>query len=585
MIDIHPLPTVLLTAALSAAPAAAVAVSPYGVNVHAPAGTDLTRVVERSTQAGIDWLRIDFVWALVELEPGLYDWSRYDEIVDAATRRGLDLLAIVAYTPDWATDGPELSGVPRDPRRWSEFCRRAATRYRGRIRAWEIWNEPNLDHFWAGTRRQYLDEILLPGAVALRSGDPAAVLAGPALAHLRSGDSDWYRWLQEVVATAGSSIDVLTHHAYDGDGHLAVTEKLDGDTPFGTRPELWDVVEPSLREVLEQSGWTGPVWLTETGWASDEVGEEAQAIFVDGLLQQWLTEDAERSWLGAIFFYELEDGDDSGFPRFGLLRSDGTAKPAFWALSDFIAAHPPPSNPLLELHDGRFAVEVDYRDPHSGAAVGTPVPLTESTGAFWFFEPGSLDLVVKVLDGGAINGSYWVFFGALSDVEYEVRVRDRATDRLRTYRNPAGILCGQSDVGAFPLQGVSTAGTTLERSGPMAKEGPDCSTSSELCLHAGRFRVAVDWRDPKDGVRRPATVRPQAVAAETGLFWFFDPANVELALKILDGRGVNGRFWVLAGALSDVEYWVRVADGATGVIREYHNPAGTLCGFADIEAF
>jgi len=576
-----------VTAVLVAAPTLGSAVSPYGVNVHAPAGEDLTRVVERSAEIGVGWLRVDFVWALVELEPGLYDWSRYDEIVDAARRRGLDVLAIVAYTPVWATDGPELTGVPRDPRRWSEFCRRAAVRYRGRIRAWEIWNEPNLDHFWAGTRRQYIDEILLPGAAALRSGDPAALIAGPALAHLTSGDSDWYRWLQEVVTTAGGSLDVLTHHAYDRDGYLQVTAKLDGDTPFGARPELWDVVQPSLREVLELVGWTGPVWLTESGWASDQVGEEQQAAFVAGLLREWLAEESERKWLEAIFVYELEDGGEAGFPRFGLLRSDGTAKPAFRAYADFIAAHPPPSQAVLELHDGRFAVDVRFFAPRGGAGTAEPVPLTGSTGAFWFFEPGNLDLVVKVLDGEAINDSYWVFFGALSDVEYEVRVHDRQSDRLRTYRNAAGTLCGQSDVAAFPASRASVARTTTERAVVTGGNGvgAGCSTPSELCLNEGRFRVSVEWRDPKDGRRRPAMVVPQAVASDSGLFWFFDPSNLELVVKVLDGTGVNGHFWVFAGALSDVEYWVRVSDTVAPAVRDYHNPPGTLCGFADVEAF
>jgi hypothetical protein len=72
---------------------------------------------------------------------------------------------------------------------------------------------------------------------------------------------------------------------------------------------------------------------------------------------------------------------------------------------------------------------------------------------------------------------------------------------------------------------------------------------------------------------------------DSGSFWFFDPGNLELEVKILDGRAVNGHFWVFFGALSDVEYRVTVTDTATGESRSYHNPAGTVCGQSDVEAF
>jgi hypothetical protein len=362
------------------------------VNVHAPEGEDLVRLLDRTGEAGIGSIRIDLVWALVELEPGVDDWSRYDALVDTARARGLEILAILAYTPAWATDGPELSGVPREPWRWADFCRRAVTRYRGRIRAWEVWNEPNLERFWAGSREQYLEEILVPGVEAVRAADPDALATGPGLA---------------------------------------------------------------------------------------------------------------------------------------------------------------------------------------------------LTGA-------------NMLDGRSINGAHWVYFGALSDVEYLVTVRDRSQGSVRTYRNPAGILCGQADVGAFasnaeagePVQELGlapTGGGANDRVRLGAPSTLGCTagaSATEACLHGDRFRVAVEWRDPKTGLRHAAAaLAARGPEDDTGLFWFFDRENLELAVKVLDGRGVNGRFWVYAGALSDVEYWTRVTDTSTGGVREYHNPPGTLCGMADVEAF
>jgi hypothetical protein len=103
-----------------------------------------------------------------------------------------------------------------------------------------------------------------------------------------------------------------------------------------------------------------------------------------------------------------------------------------------------------------------------------------------------------------------------------------------------------------------------------------------LCLDGNRFRVESTWR-----LRSGATGVGHAVAAdsESGSFWFFGPDNLELTVKVLDGRPVNGHFWTFFGALSDVEYWVTVTDTTTGVARTYHNPPGTLCGQADTAAF
>jgi hypothetical protein len=103
-----------------------------------------------------------------------------------------------------------------------------------------------------------------------------------------------------------------------------------------------------------------------------------------------------------------------------------------------------------------------------------------------------------------------------------------------------------------------------------------------LCLAGNRFRVEGSWR-LANGASGPA--RAVAADADSGSFWFFAPDNLELAVKVLDGRAVNGNFWVFFGALSDVQYQVTVTDTATGAVRTYQNAAGTLCGQADTRAF
>ena len=158
----------------------------FGVNAHIPSAAIADRIVD----AGIEWVRIDFLWSFVEVERDLYDWTIYDALVDRLEARGLRIYSGLGSTPAWATTGSESVGVPDDPDEWREFCYLAAYRYAGRIHAWGLWNEPNLDRFWEGSRFDYINKILLPGAQAIRSADPDALIGAPDLAHLSSADWD-----------------------------------------------------------------------------------------------------------------------------------------------------------------------------------------------------------------------------------------------------------------------------------------------------------------------------------------------------------------------------------------------------------
>ncbi len=274
--------------------------APFGVNAHIPSAA----LLDEAQDAGIHWVRIDVVWSLIEPKPDVFEWSVYDTLVEAARERGLRLYGTLQGTPAWATGGNEFSGVPRATADWQEFCYTVATRYRGRVAAWGFWNEPNLDRFWDGSREEYIDRILLPGIAAVRTADPGALVCGPDLAHLSAGD--WESWLGAVVRAAGGLLDVVTHHVYPSDGgHWEVTARLDSSPAYP-----WDA--PPVREVLTDNGWRNrPVWLTETGVQSDEVGELGQAGFVVGLLGTWFHPQRSRSWLSRVFFYELEDAPTS----------------------------------------------------------------------------------------------------------------------------------------------------------------------------------------------------------------------------------------------------------------------------------
>jgi len=114
-----------------------------------------------------------------------------------------------------------------------------------------------------------------------------------------------------------------------------------------------------------------------------------------------------------------------------------------------------------------------------------------------------------------------------------------------------------------------------------------------LVLHEKRddvrfFEATVDWKAPSGQTGQGAAV---PLTNESGYFWFFDPGNAEVTLKVLDGRPVNGHWWVFLASLTDVEHTVRVSlcpqepAGAPCIQKEYRTPQGTNRNILDTEAF
>lgn len=245
----------------------------------------------------------------------------------------------------------------------------------------------------------------------------------------------------------------------------------------------------------------------------------------------------------------------------------------------------------LCLLSGRFKVTVQWRIPQNGThGPGMALPLegSDQTGLFYFFDANNIELIVKVL--GAGNGSFWVFYGGLSNLPYWITVTDTATGATKTYFS-AGSLCGAADTSAFPAgvgsQGAAKASRLVElpasvaviAAGPLTKAV--CAPGT-LCLLNGRFQVEVTYRN--NGTEGAAT--PKTLTDQSGLFSFFDPANVELVVKLLPAA--NGKLWFFYGSLTSLQYDIEVTDLSTGAVRTYHNVTGQpgqLCGAADTNAF
>lgn len=107
--------------------------------------------------------------------------------------------------------------------------------------------------------------------------------------------------------------------------------------------------------------------------------------------------------------------------------------------------------------------------------------------------------------------------------------------------------------------------------------------STTLCLNGGRFRVSVGWQALNIGTSGAG--QAVTLTSDTGYFWFFTSNNIELVIKVVDGRPVNGKFWYFSGALTDVQYLVTVTDTLTGVVNTYFYNQGQQASFNDTSAF
>jgi hypothetical protein len=119
------------------------------------------------------------------------------------------------------------------------------------------------------------------------------------------------------------------------------------------------------------------------------------------------------------------------------------------------------------------------------------------------------------------------------------------------------------------------AGSGMSDRGPARgsmAEAACIANATTLCLSNNRFKVQVQWT-AGDGSTGPG--RAVALAGDTGHFWFFSPNNVEIVVKVVDGRVVNSRFWVFAGGLTNVNVVMTVTDAQTGAAKSYTNPQAT----------
>ena len=295
-------------------------------------------VLDKMAAAGVRWVRIDFGWAsFQENGPDAYSqWyiDRADFVVDAARARGINVLGTLWWTPAWANNGGGRADMPTDPSQYGDFAGWMARHFKGRVAAWEIWNEPNLDDFFTGTAAQYA-QLLKAAYGPIKAGDPAAqvVLGGPA-----HNDDTWLRKVYE--AGAQGYFDVMSTHPYQGVADLAPETPDDGTK--------WMLTHVSAVHQLMKEYGDGDkkIWFTEFGWSSHAnwagISNWDRGVSLqeqgDYLVRTLKLVGERYPYVTNVFWYN-DRNRDSGNVRndnYGLLYRDLSPKPAYLMLKAFL---------------------------------------------------------------------------------------------------------------------------------------------------------------------------------------------------------------------------------------------------------
>jgi polysaccharide biosynthesis protein PslG len=297
--------------------------------------------------AGVTMERVDLDWAQVEPSRGRFDWRHYDHLVGIAAKHGITVMPLIMGVPGWA--GP-WDSVTADPPGFAAFVARAVSRYGPHGALWrahprlpyrpavwfEIWNEPYLAQFSdGGPKPAAYAKLFKLSVMAGRKASPQArfLIAADTSGLTKNGDSiPWVDTMYRTVPDLGRYVDGVAVHPYSSRSPLVLT---------GGGPQRYEFRRiETLRGMFIAHGTDRPFWITEVGWAtcpgnpSNCVTEEQQATYTGQVLDE--VRRNYSAWVKAVFFYNFRDSPASTDPSdkeqwFGLIRRDGSAKPA-WAV-------------------------------------------------------------------------------------------------------------------------------------------------------------------------------------------------------------------------------------------------------------
>ena len=208
-------------------------------------------------------------------------------------------------------------------------------------------------------------------------------------------------------------------------------------------------------KILDATNLTGSFWVFVAS-LTDVAFEIRVLDTVTGLSQTYANPRGVLASLGDTVGLPNIDESDNVEVAIASRSSSGAARlPVDETNTSRIEATPGTGGLCAETSErlcffDRFQAEVTWSDFEGGVGRGMRFA-TESSKAFWFFDPDVPELAIKILDGTPINGSYWVYLASLTNVAFELRITDLVTGREQLWTNEAGEFASFGDVTAFPV--------------------------------------------------------------------------------------------------------------------------------------
>jgi hypothetical protein len=318
---------------------------------------------------GFGWVKQEFAWRDIEgAKKGAFDWSHSDDVIYAANRKSLDLLARIDTSPDWAAPGcfnaaKSTMGPPKRIQDWVDFLKEFATRYKQRVRAYEIWNEANLSREWCSQppNPAAYAQFLKASYAAIKSADPNAMIISGGLTPTtccpdgKEAIPDALFFSRMYDAMGGKSegyFDVLGVHAA---GYKAEPEadpagvandpnltNHDPSSPALKRIYCFRHVE-DIRQMMVQRGDSAKqIVITEFGWTSDPLNS-AYAWFrvdentkADRIVRAYQYARAHWApWIGTMSLIYMANPDWTNTDEkywWAITNPDGSPRAAYMAL-------------------------------------------------------------------------------------------------------------------------------------------------------------------------------------------------------------------------------------------------------------
>jgi len=196
---------------------------------------------------GASWLLATFYWSGIEPSDDRWSFDSYDKYVDTARAAGKKVIGILAYDAPWIhPDGKSRRYVPPDKIHfYLDYVRQTAARFKGRVDAWCVWNEPN-GHFWKGSKDEFFTLARL-AADAVKEADPGVTLLGGAFNRGIFGLPKAYiRGLFESGAM--EKADAVAFH------------------PYELNPARTARLYDQFRAIVAEYGFADRIWVTEVGY-------------------------------------------------------------------------------------------------------------------------------------------------------------------------------------------------------------------------------------------------------------------------------------------------------------------------------